>query len=68
MLFFFIYHFFIPEYLTDMCLLCADVGLVKLADYARNMCRPWPRAAPATAGGPTTTGEIPFGEAERVLR
>jgi hypothetical protein len=36
-----------------MCLLCADVGPMRPTDYARNMRRPWPEAAPATAGGPT---------------
>jgi hypothetical protein len=68
MLFFYIYHFFVPEYLTDMCLLCADVGPVRPVDYARNRHRPRPGAAPAAAGGPTTAGELPAGEAERVLR
>jgi hypothetical protein len=51
-----------------MCLLCADVGPVRPADYARNRRRPRPGAAPAAAGGPTTAGELPAGEAERVLR
>jgi hypothetical protein len=51
-----------------MCLLCADVGPVRPVDYARNMRRPRPGAAPATAGGPTVAGELPAGEAERVLR
>ena len=32
------------------------------------MCRPWPGAAPATAGGPIVEGDIPVGEVERVLR
>jgi hypothetical protein len=57
-----------PVYLTDMRLLYADVGPVRSADYARNMRRPQPGVAPVAAGGPTTTGELPFGEAERVLR
>jgi hypothetical protein len=49
---FYIYHFFyIPEYLTDMCLLCADVGPVRPTDYARNRRRPRPEAAPAAQGG-----------------
>jgi hypothetical protein len=65
---FYIYHFFIPEHLTDMCLLCADVGPVRPVDYARNRRRPRPGAAPAAAGGPTAVGELPAGEAERVLR
>jgi hypothetical protein len=57
-----------PEYLTDMCSLCADVGPVRPADYARNRRRPRPGAAPAAAGGPTVAGDLPAGEAERVLR
>ena len=48
----YIYHFFIPEYLTDMCLLCVDVGPMQPTDYARNRRRPWPGAAPAIAGEP----------------
>jgi hypothetical protein len=57
-----------PEYLTDMCLLYADVGPVRPADYARNRHHPRPGAAPAAAGGPTVAGDIPAREAERVLR
>jgi hypothetical protein len=68
MLFFIYIIFFIPEYLTDMCLLCADVGPVRPTDYARNRRRPRPGAAPAAAGGPAAAGELPAGEAERVLR
>jgi hypothetical protein len=68
MLFFIYIIFFIPEHLTDMCLLCADVGPVRPVDYARNRRRPRPGAAPAAAGGPTVAGELPAGEAERVLR
>jgi hypothetical protein len=51
-----------------MCLLCADVGPVRPTDYARNRCHPWPGDAPAAAGGPVVAGELPAGEAERVLR
>jgi hypothetical protein len=51
-----------------MCSLCADVGPVRPADYARNIRRPRPGAAPAAAGGPTVAGDLPAGEAERVLR
>jgi hypothetical protein len=52
MLFCYIYHFFvIPKYLTDMCSLCADV----------------PGAAPVVVGGPAVVGDLPSGEAERVL-
>jgi hypothetical protein len=68
MLFFIYIIFFIPEYLIDMCLLCADVGPVQPVDYARNKSRPRLGAAPAIAGGPTAVGELPAGEAERVLR
>jgi hypothetical protein len=56
-----------PEYLTNMCSLCADVGLVRPTDYARNIRRPRPGAAPAAAGGPTVAGDL-AGEAERILR
>jgi hypothetical protein len=51
-----------------MCLLCADVGPVRPADYARNRRRPRPGVAPTAAGGPAAAGELPAGEAERVLR
>ena len=51
-----------------MCLLCVDVGLVRPAYYARNRRHPRLGAAPATTGGPAAAGEIPSGEAERVLR
>jgi hypothetical protein len=65
---FYIYHFFVPEYLIDMCLLCVDVGLVRPADYARNGRHPWSGVAPVVVGGPTIVGEILDGEADRVLR
>jgi hypothetical protein len=39
-LFFFIYHLFIPECLTDTCLLCEDVGPSGPVDYVRNRRRP----------------------------
>ena len=57
-----------PEYLTDMCSLCAYVGLVRPTDYARNRHCPWPGAAPAATRGPAVAGDLPAGEAERVLR
>jgi hypothetical protein len=57
-----------PEYLTDIHLLHADVGLVRPADYARNRRHPWPGAAATAVGGPAAAGELPVGEAERVLR
>jgi hypothetical protein len=68
MLFLLYIIFFIPEYLTDMCLLCADVGPVRPADYARNRRRPRLGAAPATAGGSVGARDLPAGDAERVLR
>jgi hypothetical protein len=57
-----------PEYLTDIRLLHADVGHVRPADYARNMRRPRPGATAAAIGGPAVAGDLPAGEAERVLR
>jgi hypothetical protein len=60
--------FSIPEHLTDMCLLCADVGPVQPMDYVRNKRRPQPGAAPTAAGEPIAAGELPTGEAERVMR
>jgi hypothetical protein len=56
-----------PEYLTNTGLLHADVGPRRPADYAQNMCRPRPEAAASAAGGPTVAGNLPAGEAERVL-
>jgi hypothetical protein len=52
----------------DIRLLHADVGPVRPVDYARNMCRPRPGAAAAATGGLAVAGELPVGEAERVLR
>jgi hypothetical protein len=60
--------FYMPEYLTDIRLLHADVGPVQPVDYARNMRRRRPGAATTAAGGPAVAGELPVGEAERVLR
>jgi hypothetical protein len=51
----YISFFCMPEYLTDKRLLHADVG-------------PVPEAAAADAGGVAVAGNLPFGEAERVLR
>ena len=56
------------EYLTGKRLLHADVGPVRTADYAWNRRRPQPEAAAATAGGAAVAGNLPAGEAERVLR
>jgi hypothetical protein len=49
-------------------LLHADVGPVRPADYARNRRRPRPEAAATAAGGVAVAGNLPAGEAERVLR
>jgi hypothetical protein len=57
-----------PEYFTGICLLHADVGPMRPANYARNRHRPRPEAAVAAAGGPVVAGNLPAGEAERVLR
>jgi hypothetical protein len=57
-----------PEYLTDIRLLHADVGPVQPVNYARNRRRPRPGVTVAAVGGPTITGYLPVGEAERVLR
>jgi hypothetical protein len=46
----------------------ADVGPVRPADYSRNRGRPWPEAAAIAAGEETVAGNLPAGEAERVLR
>ena len=45
-----------------------NVGPVWPADYARNRRHPWPEAAAAAAGGAVVAGNLPAGEAERVLR
>ena len=52
----------------DKRLLHADVGPVRPPDYAQNMHRPRPEATAAVARGPTVAGNLPVGEAERVLR
>jgi hypothetical protein len=68
-MFFHIYHVFcIPEYLTRMYPLCADVGPVHPADFVRTRWRPRLEAGPSAAGGPVAAGGPPAGEAERVLR
>jgi hypothetical protein len=64
----YISFFVMPEYLMDMGSLCADVGPVLPADYARNKHCPQPRVTPFSAGGPTVARELPAREAERVLR
>jgi hypothetical protein len=57
-----------PEYLTDIRLLHADVGPMQPVDYARNRRRPRPEAAAVVAEGLAVAGNLPAGEAERVLR
>jgi hypothetical protein len=57
-----------PEYLTDIRLLYADVGPVRPIDFTWNRCRLRLEAIAATAGGPTIAGNLPAREAERVLR
>jgi hypothetical protein len=52
----------------DMCSFCADVGPVQSVDYARNRRHPQLGASPAAVGGPVVAGDLPSGEAERVLR
>jgi hypothetical protein len=49
-------------------LLHADVGPMRPTDYARNRHRPWPESAVVTTGGVAVAGNLPAGEAERVLR
>ena len=46
----------------------ADVGPVRPTDYVRNMHRPQLEAAAVATGGATIAGNLPAGEAERVLR
>ena len=48
--------------------LLADVGPVRPTDFARNRRCPQPEAAAAAVGEPTVVGNLPAGEAERVLR
>jgi hypothetical protein len=57
-----------PDYLMGKCLLHADVGPVRPADYARNRRRPQPEAAASAVGGVAVVGNLPAGEAKRVLR
>jgi hypothetical protein len=57
-----------PKYLMNIYSLCADVGPMRPADYARNRRRPRLGAAPSAAGGPIVAGYLPVGEAERILR
>jgi hypothetical protein len=46
----------------------ADVGPVRPVDYARNRCHPRLEAAAAATGEAAVAGNLPAGEAERVLR
>jgi hypothetical protein len=56
-----------PEYLTGIRLLHADVGPMRPVDYARNRRSPRPEDTTATEG-PAVAGNLLAGEAERVLR
>jgi hypothetical protein len=56
------------EYLKGIRLLHADVGPVRPTDYAWNKHHPQPEAAVVIIGGPTVAGNLPAGEAERILR
>jgi hypothetical protein len=49
-------------------LLYENVGPVRPADYARNRSHPQLEAAVAAIGGVAVAGNLPTGEAERVLR
>jgi hypothetical protein len=49
-------------------LLHADVGPMRPADYAWNRHRPRPEAAAAATRGAAVVGNLPAGEAKRVLR
>jgi hypothetical protein len=60
--------FCMPEYLTGICLLHADVGPVRPVDYARNRRHPRPEATASATGGVAVAGNLPAEEAERVLR
>jgi hypothetical protein len=57
-----------PEYLTGICLLHADVGPVQPGNYAQNRNRPRPKAAAVAAGGAAVARNLLGKEAERVLR
>jgi hypothetical protein len=64
----YISFFCMPEYLMDKRLLHEDVGPVRPTDYARNRCHPRPEAATVASRRATVAGNLPVGEAERVLR
>jgi hypothetical protein len=49
-------------------LLHEDVGLVRLAHYARNRRHPRPESMAAATGGVVVARNLPAGEAERVLK
>ena len=46
----------------------ADVGPVRPTDFAWNRRRPWPEVVASAARGAAVVGNLPAGEAERVLR
>jgi hypothetical protein len=57
-----------PEYLTDIRLLHANVGPVRPVDFAQNRRCPRLEAVAAAAEGSVVAGNLPSGKAERVLR
>jgi hypothetical protein len=57
-----------PVYLTGKRLLYTDVGPVRLVDYAWNRHHPQPEVTASAARGAAVAGNLPAGEAERVLR
>jgi hypothetical protein len=57
-----------PEYLTGIHLLHADVGPVRPDDYAQNRHRPWPEVAVSAVEGAVVERNLSAREAERVLR
>jgi hypothetical protein len=57
-----------PDYLMGERLLHVDVGPVRPVDYAWNRRRPRSKVAVAAAGGEAVVGNLPIGEAKRVLR
>jgi hypothetical protein len=62
------HFFYMLEYLTGICLLHVDVGLVRPIDYAWNRRCPRPEATAAATEGVVVVGNLLVGEAERVLR
>jgi hypothetical protein len=66
---FYIYHFFYtPEYMENLCQLCAYVRPGRPVDFVRNRRRPRPEAAPIADGRRVAAAGPPSNEAERFLR